>query len=138
MLCANCDNTGVFTTMTAIGEKAFCCEACYAEYVGLPIKEEGYYGLASETFEAEFLYYYVLNEKGESPADFDTLVEAQAYVANSSEPLEIYERRSRNDEAYKMDKKMNAETFGAENTFRNLGIGAVAVSALAYLFSRRK
>ena len=24
---------------------------------------------------AEFLYYYVLNEKGESPADFDTLEE---------------------------------------------------------------
>ena len=60
---------------------------------------------------AEFLYYYVLNEKGESPADFNTLEEAQTYVANSSEPLEIYERRSRDDEAYKMDKKMNAETF---------------------------
>jgi len=58
---------------------------------------------------AEFLYYYVLNEKGESPADFNTLEEAQTYVANSSEPLEIYERRSRDDEAYKMDKKMNAE-----------------------------
>ena len=60
---------------------------------------------------AEFLYFYVLNEKGESPADFNTLEEAQTYVANSSEPLEIYERRSRDDEAYKMDKKMNAETF---------------------------
>lgn len=60
---------------------------------------------------AEFLYYYVLNEKGESPADFDTLEEAQAYVANSNEPLEIYERRSRDDEANKMDKKMNAESF---------------------------
>jgi len=55
---------------------------------------------------AEFLYYYVLNEKGEQPANFDTLEEAQAYVANSSEPLEIYERRSRNDESHKMDKKM--------------------------------
>ena len=61
---------------------------------------------------AEFLYYYVLNEKGESPADFDTLEEAQAYVANSNEPLEIYERRNRDDEAYKMDKKMNAEGGG--------------------------
>jgi len=73
----------------------------------------------AETFEAQmnadFLYYYVLNEKGESPADFDTLEEAQAYVANSNEPLEIYERRSRDDEADKMDKKMNAETFGAES-----------------------
>lgn len=62
---------------------------------------------------AEFLYYYILNEKGESPADFDTLEEAQAYVANSNEPLEIYERRNRDDEAYKMDKKMN-ESFEAE------------------------
>ena len=68
--------------------------------------------LKIEKLDAEFLYYYVLNEKGESPADFDTLEEAQAYVANSSEPLEIYERRSRDDEAYKMDKKMNAETSG--------------------------
>ncbi len=69
----------------------------------------------AESFEAEFLYYYILNEKGESPADFDTLEEAQAYVANSSEPLEIYERRNRDDEAYKMDKKMNAETFEARD-----------------------
>ena len=63
---------------------------------------------------AEFLYYYVLNEKGEQPADFDTLEEAQAYVANSSEPLEIYERRSRNDESHKMDKKMNAEDYSED------------------------
>ena len=67
----------------------------------------------AESFSAEFLYYYVLNEKGESPANFNTLEDAQTYVANSSEPLEIYERRSRDDEAYKMDKKMNAETFEA-------------------------
>ena len=69
---------------------------------------------AEEVKNAEFLYFYVLNEKGESPADFNTLEEAQTYVANSSEPLEIYERRSRDDEAYKMDKKMNAE-YDAEN-----------------------
>jgi hypothetical protein len=77
----------------------------------------------AESFEAEFLYYYILNEKGESPADFDTLEEAQAYVANSSEPLEIYERRNRDDEAYKMDKKMNAESFNAysrESRIQNL------------------
>jgi len=47
-------------------------------------------------------------------------VEAQAYVANSSEPLEIYERRSRNDEAYKMDKKMNAETFEASGKGKSI------------------
>ena len=68
---------------------------------------------------AEFLYYYVLNEKGESPADFNTLEEAQTYVANSSEPLEIYERRSRDDEAYKMDKKMNAEYDEEDMVFCN-------------------
>jgi hypothetical protein len=31
-----------------VGSRGFCCEACYAHYVGLPLKEEGYYGLASE------------------------------------------------------------------------------------------
>lgn len=56
MLCANCDNKGVFTTMTAIGEKAFCCEKCYAEYVGLPIEKEGYYGFMAETFEASVVH----------------------------------------------------------------------------------
>ena len=64
---------------------------------------------------AEFLYYYVLNEKGESPADFNTLEEAQTYVANSSEPLEIYERRSRDDEAYKMDKKNDRFIYRKKN-----------------------
>jgi len=74
---------------------------------------------------AEFLYYYVLNEKGESPADFDTLEEAQAYVANSNEPLEIYERRSRDDEADKMDKKMNPSHIGMLMVFciRQIGNG---------------
>lgn len=56
MLCANCDNKGVFTTMTAIGEKAFCCEKCYAEYVGLPVEKEGYYGFMAETFEASVVH----------------------------------------------------------------------------------
>jgi len=50
--CAMCNSPSKFTASTAIGERSFCCEACYAEYMGLPIEEEGYYGLASETFEA--------------------------------------------------------------------------------------
>ena len=31
--------------MTAVGERHFCSETCYAEYTGLPVYEEGYYGL---------------------------------------------------------------------------------------------
>ncbi len=46
--CAICNSPSKFTVMTAIGERSFCCEACYADYVGLPVEEEGYYGLASE------------------------------------------------------------------------------------------
>ena len=86
------------------GAESFCADCKSAEG----------HGCGCGTKNAEFLYYYVLNEKGESPADFNTLEEAQAYVANSNEPLEIYERRNRDDEAYKMDKKMNAESFEAE------------------------
>ena len=56
MICANCENKGVFTTMTAIGEKAFCCEKCYAEYVGLPVEKEGYYGFMAESFEASVVH----------------------------------------------------------------------------------
>ena len=26
----------------------FCCEKCYAEYVGLPVMESGYYGFEAE------------------------------------------------------------------------------------------
>ena len=47
--CAICNSPSKFTVMTAIGERSFCCEACYADYMGLPVEKEGYYGLASET-----------------------------------------------------------------------------------------
>jgi cytochrome c553 len=49
--CAMCNSPSKFTVSTAVGERSFCCEACYADYMGLPIEEEGYYGLASETYD---------------------------------------------------------------------------------------
>jgi len=53
--CAICNSPSKFTVMTAIGERSFCCEACYADYVGLPVEEEGYYGLASESWQGKSL-----------------------------------------------------------------------------------
>jgi len=47
--CAICNSPSKFTVMTAIGERSFCCEACYADYMGLPVEKEGYYGLEAET-----------------------------------------------------------------------------------------
>ena len=45
-MCANCNSRKVkHIAMTAVGERAFCSESCYAKYIGLPVKEEGYYGL---------------------------------------------------------------------------------------------
>tara|TARA_R110000796_G_scaffold99211_13_gene207242 strand:+ start:462 stop:635 length:174 start_codon:yes stop_codon:yes gene_type:complete len=45
-MCANCDKQSVmYLIATAIGQKAFCSERCYCEYVALPYLGEGYYGL---------------------------------------------------------------------------------------------
>lgn len=47
--CANCDSIPFYIDIpTAIGLRNFCTEKCYAEYVGLPVKVEGYYGLVKE------------------------------------------------------------------------------------------
>tara|TARA_R110000764_G_scaffold154372_1_gene242271 strand:+ start:121 stop:264 length:144 start_codon:yes stop_codon:yes gene_type:complete len=35
----------MYLIATAIGQKAFCSERCYCEYVALPYLGEGYYGL---------------------------------------------------------------------------------------------
>jgi len=43
--CVHCAAPAKFTTMTAIGERAFCSEKCWAEYVGQPVMDEGHYGL---------------------------------------------------------------------------------------------
>lgn len=44
-VCCACPNESQFEQMTAIGKRHFCSEKCYAEYTGLPVYEEGYYGL---------------------------------------------------------------------------------------------
>jgi hypothetical protein len=45
MRCSMCNESVRFSKMTAVGERGFCSEKCYCIYVGLPIEEEGYYGL---------------------------------------------------------------------------------------------
>ncbi len=42
--CMLCDNKVQFIELTATGERGFCSERCWAEYVGMPIQPEGYYG----------------------------------------------------------------------------------------------
>jgi len=44
-VCCACPEPSQFVAMTSIGERHFCSEKCYAEYTGLPVYEEGYYGL---------------------------------------------------------------------------------------------
>lgn len=53
--CAICNSPSKFTVSTAVGERSFCCEACYADYMGLPVKEEGYYGLMAENDSKAFM-----------------------------------------------------------------------------------
>ena len=52
--CAICNNQAKFVVEDLpVGPRGFCCEACYADYVGLPVKEEGYYGLNAESSKSE-------------------------------------------------------------------------------------
>jgi|TARA_R110002051_G_scaffold325552_1_gene428843 hypothetical protein len=46
--CSLCDNPVKFVDFTAIGERGFCSEKCWAQYVGMPIQSEGYYGKEAE------------------------------------------------------------------------------------------
>ena len=48
MKCILCNNNSMFNVYTAIGEREFCSEKCWAEYVGMPIQPEGYYGKAAK------------------------------------------------------------------------------------------
>jgi len=44
--CATCNCKKVkHLVMTAIGQRAFCSEECYCEYMDLEFHSEGYYGL---------------------------------------------------------------------------------------------
>ena len=44
-VCWVCPNASQFEQMTSIGMHHFCSEKCFAEATGLPVYEEGYYGL---------------------------------------------------------------------------------------------
>jgi hypothetical protein len=63
--CANCDAPVSFKSMTSIGERGFCTEKCWAEYVGEPVKPEGHYGLQAAHDEEVELQ---LIEEGGSPS----------------------------------------------------------------------
>ena len=41
----DCRNKIMYKCNTAVGLRYFCSEVCYAIYIGVPIKEEGYYSL---------------------------------------------------------------------------------------------
>lgn len=43
--CRNCSEKANYLIMTPIGELGFCTESCFAIFMDLPVKEEGYYGL---------------------------------------------------------------------------------------------
>lgn len=46
--CVHCVAPATFTANTAIGERLFCTEKCWAEYTGNPVKPEGHYGLQAQ------------------------------------------------------------------------------------------
>ncbi len=46
--CTLCYEDAVFSSNTAVGERAFCSEKCYCEYMALPYKGKGYYGMDVE------------------------------------------------------------------------------------------
>ena len=44
--CAMCDFKSKFVVENlAVGTRTFCSEKCYANYMGLPVRGNGYYGL---------------------------------------------------------------------------------------------
>ena len=46
--CVHCAAPATFTANTALGERLFCTEKCWAEYTGNPVKPEGHYGLQAQ------------------------------------------------------------------------------------------
>lgn len=53
--CANCSLPSKFRVDTVIGDRWFCDEHCYAEYTGVPVKDQGYYALQEAHDEDERL-----------------------------------------------------------------------------------
>jgi len=48
--CAMCENQGVFQVEDLpVGTRQFCSEKCFAKYTGLPIQNEGFYGLSKSS-----------------------------------------------------------------------------------------
>lgn len=45
--CSLCPKEVAFVQNTAVGERGFCSEKCYCEYMALPYHGEGYYGLVN-------------------------------------------------------------------------------------------
>ena len=48
--CRNCNEKANYLIMTPIGELGFCTESCFAIFMDLPVKEEGYYGLPKSDY----------------------------------------------------------------------------------------
>jgi hypothetical protein len=48
--CRNCSEKANYLIMTPIGELGFCTESCFAIFMDLPVKEEGYYGLPKSDY----------------------------------------------------------------------------------------
>jgi len=46
--CVYCAAPASFVHTTAIGERHFCTEKCWAEYTGEPVMPEGHYGLQAQ------------------------------------------------------------------------------------------
>jgi hypothetical protein len=46
--CVHCAAPSSFVANTAIGERLFCTEKCWAEYTGNPVNPEGHYGLQDQ------------------------------------------------------------------------------------------
>ena len=50
--CAMCENQGMFQVEDLpVGTRQFCSEKCFAKYTGLPIQNEGFYGLSKSSTE---------------------------------------------------------------------------------------
>ena len=45
MKCVLCEKDAKFDDHTAVGVRHFCSEKCWAKYMGLEVKPEGYYGM---------------------------------------------------------------------------------------------
>lgn len=78
----------------------------------------------------------VANHYGLEPADIEDNWWAERWEQGREEFIERV--KSYNDPEFLEDVMNNPQKWEAEHTVRNIGLGAVAISALAYFLSRRK